>query len=373
MPDQDALDRRLSAVERTLADGDHNLDALRAAGDRDERIAALEDELADARNRNAFAVPYGQASGTVVDALFGGSEGVRLSTAARTLRAANATLDEGDGGPRTNLARTVADANAHVERRFRSRLAARGVGAGPAERRAIVTDATAEWDSLPARALALSNGSATAAIAATAADEEGLSDAAADRLRLRLEETRREALSESAARPQTTAVNETRRAVQSSADAAAERVANETVGRAAGRLTNESLDGLPAGLPLAPPAYPWVVTTNLWHVQVRGEYARFGIRADRGRPTTPGADTVYARDRDAVRLDVDGDGERERLGRSTRVGFEVSTAIAVVVPPGRTGVGDVDGVRDKRSAGWPDAGGGASNQSAKSARSDGDL
>ncbi|WP_226012404.1 DUF7286 family protein [Halomicrobium salinisoli] len=326
-----------------------------------------------ARNRNAFALPYGEASVTVVDGLFGGSEGVRLSTAARTLRAANATVGEGDAGPRADLARAVADANAHVERRLRGRLAASGIGTDPAERRALVRAATAEWDSVPARALALSNGSATAAIARRAADERGLSDAAADRLRLRLDETRREALSESAARPQTAAVNETRRAVQSAADGTVEQVANETVGREVGRLANESLDGLPSGLPLAPPAYPWVATTNLWHVQVRGEYARFGIRADRGNPTTPGADTVYARDGDPVMLDVDGDGDRERLGRSTRVRFEVSTAIAVVVPPGRTGVGDVDGVRDERSAGWPDAGGGERNRSAKSARRDGDL
>ncbi len=340
-----------------------------------EQVSAIEGKGHPlvARNRNAFALPYGEASGAVVDAVFGGSEGVRLSTAARTLRAANATLGENGGGPRTDLATAVADANAHVERRLRGRLAASGVGAGPAERRAIVAGATAECDSLPARALALSNGSASAAIATTAAAEGGLSDAAADRLRLRLEETRREALRESAARPQTAAINETRRAVQSAADGAAERVANETVDRVTGRLANESVDRLPAGLPLAPPAYPWVATTNLWHVQVRGEYARFGIRADRGRPTTPGADTVYARDGDSVRLDVDDDGDRERLGRSTRVRFEASTAVAVVVPPGRTGVGDVDGVRDERSAGWPDAGGGASNRSAKSARRDGDL
>ncbi|WP_226021737.1 DUF7310 family coiled-coil domain-containing protein [Halomicrobium salinisoli] len=53
MPDQDALDRRLSAVERTLADGEHDLDALRAAGDREGRIASLEDDLADARDRIA--------------------------------------------------------------------------------------------------------------------------------------------------------------------------------------------------------------------------------------------------------------------------------------------------------------------------------
>ncbi|WP_225333608.1 DUF7310 family coiled-coil domain-containing protein [Halomicrobium urmianum] len=53
MPDLDALDRRLSAVERTLADGEHDLDALRAAGDRQQRITELEGDLADSNDRIA--------------------------------------------------------------------------------------------------------------------------------------------------------------------------------------------------------------------------------------------------------------------------------------------------------------------------------
>ncbi|WP_336361091.1 DUF7286 family protein [Haladaptatus sp. ZSTT2] len=47
-------------------------------------------------------------------------------------------------------------------------------------------------------------------------------------------------------------------------------------------------------------------------------------------------------------------GEKERFGRAPRVSFSVETAVAVVVPPGGTGVGDIDGNADERSAGWGD-------------------
>lgn len=51
MPDEATLDRRLRAVERTLTDGDHDVDALREAGALSDRIETLENELADAEER----------------------------------------------------------------------------------------------------------------------------------------------------------------------------------------------------------------------------------------------------------------------------------------------------------------------------------
>ncbi|WP_449271713.1 DUF7286 family protein [Halogranum amylolyticum] len=61
----------------------------------------------------------------------------------------------------------------------------------------------------------------------------------------------------------------------------------------------------------------------------------------------------YVRDGSPVALDVDGDGETERLGRSERLSFE-TTAVAVTAIPGGQWIGDVDGNVDERSAGWAD-------------------
>jgi hypothetical protein len=57
-----------------------------------------------------------------------------------------------------------------------------------------------------------------------------------------------------------------------------------------------------------------------------------------------------------VRLDVDGDGRPERLGRDERVDFRTRTVVAVAVPPYRSGVGDVDGNADERAGTWPEPG-----------------
>lgn len=51
MPDDETLNRRLRAVERTLSDGDHDVDALREAGVFADRVEALESQLADAETR----------------------------------------------------------------------------------------------------------------------------------------------------------------------------------------------------------------------------------------------------------------------------------------------------------------------------------
>lgn len=79
-------------------------------------------------------------------------------------------------------------------------------------------------------------------------------------------------------------------------------------------------------------------------------WARFAVRTRRG---VPGAALRCVRDGLTARLDGDGEGEAERLGRDERVPFETSTAVAVAVPPGGRDVGDVDGDADERSAGWP--------------------
>lgn len=118
------------------------------------------------------------------------------------------------------------------------------------------------------------------------------------------------------------------------------------------RVFGNTLGVLPAGLPVAPTPGYWYATTNVWHVQDRGGYERFTVRARRGRPTTAGATLPYTRAGRAVRLEVDGDGREELLGRDERIDFRAETAVVVVVPPGGRGVGDTDGDADERSPGW---------------------
>ena len=60
---------------------------------------------------------------------------------------------------------------------------------------------------------------------------------------------------------------------------------------------------------------------------------------------------MYLRDGRTVRLRHDG--ESRRLGTAERISFRTETVVVVVVPPGKRGVGDTDGVVDERSPGWP--------------------
>ncbi|MCU4801076.1 hypothetical protein OB920_11915 [Halobacteria archaeon HArc-gm2] len=53
MSDDEALQRRLRAVERSLTDGDHDVDSLRAAGDQANRIDELAARLDEAEDRIA--------------------------------------------------------------------------------------------------------------------------------------------------------------------------------------------------------------------------------------------------------------------------------------------------------------------------------
>ncbi len=313
-----------------------------------------------ARNVNVFTVPYGDVTDTVFDGLFGSGGRVRLGTAARTLRAANATLDRRSVAEvrerRNAVRREVSDANAHVRGEMRATLAKRDVGETPGERGAIVDAGLDRWESTHAHSLAMTNGSASDAVAAAAAERVPLSATKRDRLRLALERRTRAALDDENAMPNLETVNRSRTATRDVASEVTKAIAENASKRGVEYAMNRSFDGVPSGLPLAPPVAPWYATTNVWHVTVRGEYARFGVRADRGRPTSPGAGLTYARDGSAVTLDVDDDGERERLGRATRVDFDVSTTVVVVVPPGKSGVGDRNGDADERSDGWPEPG-----------------
>jgi hypothetical protein len=150
------------------------------------------------------------------------------------------------------------------------------------------------------------------------------------------------------------ATNETAKLVRAGlgyAEGVARQQAQAFASRQAARLAAR----LPKGVPMLPAPAMYYATVNAWRVQVRGSYARFVVRVRRGAPDRAPPDLSYVRENRTVRLDVDDDGHRERLGANRRIDFQAETVIGVAVPPSGPGVGDV-GTRDERSPGWPTPG-----------------
>ncbi|MDS0293557.1 DUF7286 family protein [Halogeometricum luteum] len=302
-----------------------------------------------ARNTNLFTLPYGDLADSVVGAVFGGG-GVSLRTAGRALVAADRTLavreDATLRGRRDRLAAEVDRSLTAV--RLRAAIAVRRETTLTRRESAEAVDvALARWDGPGGRAVAASNGSLAAAVAAEADVEDG---AARDRLATALRVELRGATTAPGVRVPEAAANDT----ASRTRTLATELTTEAASRGADRLTDRALNGtlgsVPAGLPLSPTLNPWVATTNLWIVEARGAYARFAVSAGGGAvPTT------YVRDGSVVRLDVDGDGSREVVGSNGRIGFEVRTVVVAVVPPAGNGVGDVDGDAFEASPAWSGA------------------
>ncbi|NHX35642.1 MULTISPECIES: DUF7286 family protein [Halolamina] len=317
-----------------------------------------------ARTTNWVAVPYGDAADGIVDTLMGGgTRRVSLETAAGTLIAANRTAGAGgDGGSAAstalaaNRAELAAAVGSSVERAEAAvcDAATNGTGIGQSTCRAAVVDARDRWPALGSRAQSMADGSYAAAFegALTARGvDAATADEAAVRVRVRLRQlSEGQATSVPAATTNQTA-SVVRRAARETARKRVSGALENASATATRRLTGASR--LPAGLPVAPPPYTWIATVNGWSVTVRGEYQRFTVRARAPAPDGAGSTVRYVRDGAAARLDVDGDGEQERLGRSERVDFEAATTVVAVVPPGMPGVGDVDGNRDEKSPGWP--------------------
>ncbi|MFC7134140.1 hypothetical protein ACFQJ3_13500 [Salinibaculum sp. GCM10025337] len=308
-----------------------------------------------ARNRNLFAVPYGDAADAVTEVLFG-PDRTRLRTAAQVLdsaRVAGLDVDE------TALRQDVAAANDHL-RSVAAETLETVVPTRQTEPTEVLDTALGRWDGPATRAMALSNGSAAAAIATVATERWKLSARTSDRLALVLDRDLTAALETKAARPPQSPVEKhagtLRRLGRSRANKAVGDAVKQGVKRGAEAVTGKTLSRLPAGLPLAPVPPAWYLTVNYWEVEVAGEYARFVVSAPRGTPDEPGATLRYVRDGTPVALDVDDDGAAERLGAGTRVSFRTHTSVAVAVPPGSRGVGDVDGQMTETSPGWPTPG-----------------
>ncbi|WP_132057431.1 DUF7286 family protein [Halorussus amylolyticus] len=320
-----------------------------------------------ARNLNVFSVPYGDAADSVASVLDNGggdSETTDLRTAALALRAANRTLDARANDTlaerRDRLHSEVSASMRAVRRSLVAELAMPRFDLTETERTRAVRAGLARWNTTAGRALAVTNGSAADAVAAEIRDERpplrraDREDWVRVRTELAFETSRTEAEN-----PTQSAVNETATVARKLARKAAEKALSDAAENASERVKDrwfgEVLSSVPAGLPVAPVPGYWSATLNVWDVSVRGQYERFAVRAPQGSPGASGVghgSVTYLRENRTVRLDVDGDGATERLGRNERLSFETDTVVVVAVPPGPSGVGDTDGTRDERSPGW---------------------
>ena len=310
-----------------------------------------------ARNVNYFTVPHGDATDAILTALIpgGSSQKQRLDTAARTLRAANRTLAHRPNATveerRDRLRAKVDKSVGRVERDLVLELARLEIGNDTDERERIVSKALSEWATLDTRALALANGSAVEPLVDVAeqrATADGWSARERDWVRLSLKAQLYESLNEKRGKVPGPAVTAATAQIKGAVKDRVEAEAKD----AFQQQFNESIDQIPAGLPMAPPLGNWWVTTNVWSVTVRGQYARFAVETPRRTPGAGDASLNYVRDGGNATLDIDGDGQDEVLGRASKVRFTTRTAVVVVVPPGGTGVGDIDGVAIEESPGW---------------------
>ncbi|ELZ86650.1 hypothetical protein C453_05914 [Haloferax elongans ATCC BAA-1513] len=321
-----------------------------------------------ARNTNLFTLPYGDATDTVLEPVFGARRRVPLRVAARTLLAADATLDASNASNESlekrhdRLETRHTRLEAAVTRAMRPPTTAAATtltehtDLSNTERRRVLRTALGRWESPAHRALAVTNGSAARAIAIEAA---GAGTTEADLLELRLDEAFRAARKQTGATvPQrlTNRTVHTTRSVREDAVAtvatdaamsATEKAVSKRVNKTLSSRLGKNFRRVPAGFPVAPVPGYWYATVNVWDVELAGEFAQFRVHA-RGDTES----LTYARDGASVALDWDGDGTSEAVGRGERVNFTVETAIVVAVPPSGIGVGDIDGNADERSAGW---------------------
>jgi hypothetical protein len=289
----------------------------------------------ETRNVNVYTVPYGDAADAVVGS-FAGAEGVRLHTAAVTLRAAENTA-RADPGTDPELRRERADLREAINGSLRTvdertrEVLAWETALRPAERHRAVDAAFARWDRTSAKALAVTDGSFVPAVV----DAAGVEGRTADRLRVHLRvvvgEVREAPETRVASSPVNGTAGAVRRVSTTVATEAFGRVAANGTERLAARTEGEVVV-LPAGLPLLPTPTNWYATVNVWDVDVRGGYSRFAVRTRRG---VPGDTVTYVRDGGTAALDVDGDGNRESFGAAERIDFSVGTVVLVAVPPGR--------------------------------------
>jgi hypothetical protein len=381
---EDGFAGALAAAGGSLGLARDSMEARRVEGDRDDtgdlrlsvdgappyltlaevghdRVAAVEEGETvyplKAENINVFTIPYGDATDEVVDWVpmdLSGEPRTQLRTGARALdateSAAGVTDNRSVAAARANLTGEVSRGVRRVKAGLVDTLDRQGIAETPEQRREIVDRALARWDDPRSRAVAIADRRVVPAVLteATAHEATDMDRIDRDLLRIRLRNT----------------VTTTLASKQGTVSGPVVSAATDNVKRVVGNYTqrtveagvkkgfNRSLSAMPAGLPIAPVPGYWVVTANVWIVNVKGSYERFAVETPRRTPTAGDASLEHVRDGTNVTLDVDGDGGAELLGRSDRVEFEFQTAVVVVVPPNPRGVGDKDGNMVERSEGW---------------------
>jgi len=333
------------------------------------------------RNRNLVAVPYGDVADSVLRRVRGifSTERTSLHAAADTLSAVekvatetgSVDLTDGSGSPEDEGSVMFGHAHARLEASVDAGIDAvtddvatllGEYGLGTRESRAgAVEAALSGWNTTSERALQLTEGGGRAAILSEVHDRWGpeLTRTQKQRLELELGWMIDQARADTDARPPVDLVS----SVDESASRTVRNLTRAVPGDRSDRLAETTytesgklLTHFPKGVPVAPPPLPWKTTVNFWHVEVRGEYPAFQVRAPHGSGDRPGGDLVYVRDGSSVRVDLTGDGTPEQLGSTPRLSFATSLDVAVAVPPGPRGVGDVDGRREEKSPGWPEPG-----------------
>jgi hypothetical protein len=312
-----------------------------------------------ARNQNLGTIPYSNVVDGIIEAVSGEPK-TSLGTAGKALRAANRTLGKADNETlarqRIALGSEITAALAALRLQYDRTLMFHGVGMDV--RREILDAAFGRWETVHGQALAAANGSVARAVAAAAKRRAPVafdSNRSVDELAFRLREGTHVAL-DGRAQVAGPAVKRTADLVSDVAKAEIEAAVGDVVGpKGVERLEKrwgKKAALVLAGIPITPVPGYWFATMNLWSVTVRGAYERFAVEAPRGTAALGDSDLQYVRDGSNVTLDVNDDGRAERFGRATRVGFEVRASVVVVVPPYRSGVGDVDGKMIEESPGW---------------------
>lgn len=334
------------------------------------------------KNTNVFTIPYGEASDATYGAVSAAAETTGrmggFATGARLLATANrsvSTAGDSDVGVHHENLRSSVDAGVGVTREALDDTLASETNLSTREREAALDEAFDEWSTTHGRALAVLNESVVDRLVIAAAERQRISVWRQELLDVRLraavvramadERTRSNATAASGvtARLRNIGADEVNRIakerVSEAVSAGIDRKINQTLTEAKERLPkrySKRFPKLQTGLPLVPPFYGWYATVNVWYVRVNGTYPSLTLRARRGAPDGSGATVVYRRDGGSVDVDVDGDGRPDRLGWSTRLHFDVETAVLVVVPPGYPGVGDANGQWEEHTEGFPATG-----------------
>ncbi len=324
-------------------------------GERVEGVDGTTTRPLATRNVNYVTLPYSDVSGGIADRILGTDDTVRPDVAGRSLLAADEALAAADDddlrADRRALAGRIDDSLRRVDETLAARLAER-TGLSREQRRTVLERAASEYDSVGERAVAVGEGEYPDRVAREAARVGSLSKAERIGLAAHLRVETRSAAGRDAVRIPVRFVDATtaasREIRRGEVESAIEARAKEGVGSVPDERVPKPVRTVGAGLPVTPVPGYWVATVNAWNVQVRGEYPRFALRADVG---TPGRPFEYVREAGVVRVDVGG--ESVALGTTEPVAFETRTVVAVAVPAGPPGVGDVDGTREEASGGWP--------------------